>query len=69
MTTGTSLGMLGGDEWGIMTIRGEIAGDTLRFYKDQWYGKGKNDGEFTRLKKDCNYLKANEASMQEEPDW
>ena len=69
LTTGYSRGMIGGDEWGFLTIKGKIVGDTLKFYSDQWYGKGKNDGEFTKLENDCFYLKANKASMSEQPDW
>lgn len=73
MSYGVSNGMITGDEWDVIKIQGEISGDTLKFYKDQWQGKGKNMKAFTGIKntqhQDCYYIKTNESYNIPEPDW
>lgn len=66
-----SNGMITGDEWGILVLKGAIVGDTIKFYKDQWYGKGKNMGIFTRNHEDPNtyYIRSQNVNQLRAPDW
>jgi len=63
-----------GYDWARLVIKGILAGDTLKFFKDQWGGTGANIGHFTNLKdvktnKDCFYIKSSKEYALKQADW
>ena len=67
-----SNGMITGDEWGVIVIAGNVAGDTLKFHKDQWYGKGKSLEIYTaknNIGQSCWFVKSEKPYNFKPPDW
>lgn len=71
MSQSQTLGLTG-TECAILTMQGKISGDTLTFFKTQWYGKGQNLKEYTTPKGNgvkCYYLKSNIYFLSKTADW
>jgi hypothetical protein len=57
--------------WDVLVLDGEISGDTIKFYKDHYYGRRHNIGHFTQNEfADCKYyVKSDKTFSLKDPDW
>ncbi|MGG9962710.1 hypothetical protein [Ferruginibacter sp. SUN106] len=62
-----------GDSYDILVIKGKAFGDSIKFYKDQWGGTGRNIGHYGGRKnekgEDISFVRTNKNFIGPQPGW
>ena len=62
-----------GDSYDRKVTQGKITGDTIKFYKDQWGGRGRNIMDYSNWKnkkgENCYFIKSEKSPVIGQPRW